>query len=257
MSQRPKRLQWISLLYLLFFLLSVLSPSLYTRGYFGLSETRLEELTIFAFGLAGLVTFAIYERLMERRALEHDQVAGDYQKAKTELIESYAYIGSINRKIELMKKLADSDTLSLVDAKRLPKELFHALAANARAAVDAEGVLIRFVELDRLRTDREFGHDPEQAPEFHVANRELKAIHDQGISHGIVCTEGRREILVVPSDRNGYLKGYLLVLLAERKPSDLDISLLKVFVNQAEMLYGSFAASQKQLQNGHVAVAVS
>ncbi len=242
MNPRSNRFEWISLLYLLFFVLAVLSPSLYQQGYFGLSEATLEELTIFIFGIAGLITFTGYERLMERREKEHEKAQVDYQKAKAELIESYAYIGSMNRKIELLKKLANDTSLTLVDSKRLRKDLFHAIAANACSASGANAGLIRFVELSKLRTDREFHHHPDSTFVFRVANRDLRNLHDQKVSHAFVLSEDERQILVVPSDRNiGDMKAYLMLYLDAETIPEIDPSLLKVFVNQAEMLYRNLA----------------
>ena len=242
MTQRTNRFEWISLLYLLFFVLAVLSPSIYKQGYFGLSEVTLEELTIFVFGVAGLITFTGYERLMEYREKEHQKAQVDYQKAKTELIESYAYIGSMNRKIELLKKLANDTSISLVDSKRLRKDLFHAIAANACSAAGAQAGLIRFVELPRLRTDREFHHHPESSFVFRVANRDLRNLHEQKVSHAFVLSEDEKQILVVPSDRSqGDMKAYLLLHLDAESIPEVDPSLLKVFVNQAEMLYQNLA----------------
>lgn len=242
MNSRTNRFEWISLVYLLFFVLAVLSPSIYTQGYFGLSEDTLEELTIFLFGLAGLVTFTGYERLMERREKEHEKAQMDYQKAKTELIESYAYIGSMNRKIELLKKLANDTSLTLVDSKRLRKDLFHAIAANACSASGAHAGLIRFVELGKLRTDREFHHHPDSSFIFRVSNRDLRNLHEQKVSHAFVLSEDERQILVVPSDRHaGDMKAYLLLHLDADTIPEIDPSLLKVFVNQAEMLYQNLA----------------
>lgn len=240
MASKSSRLEWISLLYLVFFVLAVLSPSLITQGYLGFSQTRLEELTIFFFGMAGLVTFTIYERLMERREKEREQVQNEYQKAKSELIDSYEYIGSINRKIELLKKISNDASLASVD-QGLSKELFSALAANACAAIGAESALIRFVDLTKLRTDREFFHQGDSKKVLRIANRDLRALHDQGAPHGFVQAEDGQRVLVVPSDHKHERKAYLLLSLSPDAPSDLDMSLLKVFANQAEMLYSHLA----------------
>ena len=242
MIERANRLEWISLLYLLFFLLAVLSPSLYTRGYLGLSQTALEEMTIFLFGLAGLLTFTIYERLMERRERERKKAQDNFIKAQSELIESYAYIGSINRKIELLKKLANETSISVVDNKRIPKELFHALAANACSAVGAQAGLLRFVELSRLRTEREFAHHPDSKFVFRVANKDLRTLHDEKAGHAFILSEDEKQILVIPSDRaGGEFKAYLLLHMDQEGIPEVDASLLKVFVNQAEMLYQNFS----------------
>ncbi len=249
MTQRTGRLEWISLVYLVFFVLAVLSPSIYRQGYFGLTETRLEEITIFIFGLAGLMTFTGYERLMERREKEREQAQNDYQKAKTELIASYAYIGSINRKIELLKKLANDTSMRLVDQKKLPKELFHALVANARAAAGSEAALIRFVELEKLRTEREFAHHAEAKMSYRIANRDLREMHTQGKPFATLQSEDKRDILVVPSDRSeGVFKAFLLIPVTPEQAAFIDASLLKVFVNQAELLYASFINQPVQIE---------
>ncbi len=253
-SKDPTRFEWISLVYLFFFALSVMSPSLIQHDYFGLGQTQLEELTIFIFGMAGIVTFSFYQRFMEHREQERRKAENDFQKAQTELIESYAYIGSINRKIELLKKLADQTTLSSVadPQKRIPKELFHALAAHARAAAGAEAALIRFVELPRLRTEREFAHEPEAQSLFRVANKDLRTMHEQHQSHGMLTTEDGKNVLVIPSDRAGTIKGYLLLHVKPNEASEADISILKVFVNQAEMLRQQFVVSQEAAQVAHL-----
>ena len=240
-----KRLEWISLVYLLFFVLTVLSPSIYRRDYFGISQTTLEEITIFLFGLAGLLTFTFYERFVERRARERERVQLDYDRAKKELMESYAYIGSINRKIELLKNMA-KDASTAVQGKQLPKELFHALAANACAAAGAQCALLRFVELEPLRTEREFSHEQEGKFAFRIANRDLKHVHEQGLSHALLESEDHKKIAIIPSDQaRGPYKAYLLLHVAKGVPDDFDVSLLKIFVNQAEALYHNFTSKDE------------
>ncbi len=235
-------MEWISLLYLLFFVLCVISPALITRGYWELSETILEEMAIFAFGISGLLTFSLYERLLERRERERERTQIDYEKAKRELIESYTYIGTMNRKLELLKTLANESSKSLSEHKQLKKELFHALVANACSTVGANAGIVRIVELSKLRTEREFAHEPDAKIAFHVANRELRDLHEQGSSHRVLLTDEKRHVLVVPSDRSqGDLKAYLLLRMDESETiPEIDTSLLKVFVNQAEMLYRHF-----------------
>lgn len=232
---RALRLEWIYLVYLICFALAVLSPSIYTRGYFGLSETALEELTIFIFGLAGLLVFTTYERLMEGREREQEQVQDEYVRVKSELIESYAYIGSMNRKLELLKRVANEASVGLGERK-VARELFGALVSHAAAAADAQAVLLRFVELPHLRTDREFFHVTSEGREIRVANKDLRAIAEQKMSHAFIRSEDGRDILVIPSDMPNELRAFLLFAWKKEAVPELDASLLKVFVNQAESL---------------------
>ena len=240
MDIRQRRLEWISLVYLLFFVLAVFSPTFYHHSYFGLPEEVLEEITIFVFGLAGIVTFSLYERLMERRERERDQAQNQYQNAKVELMDSYAYIGSVNRKIELLKQLANETSSKLNGDRQLTRELFQSLLTNACSAVGAESAMLRMVEHTKLRTEREFFYQGKPFV-FRVPNRDLRTIHEKDLSHSFVLSEDGRDILVIPSDKKeGEVKTYLLLRLPNRQIPEVDASLLKVFVNQAEMLYRNF-----------------
>ncbi|MCK9360701.1 hypothetical protein M0Q28_00535 [Patescibacteria group bacterium] len=240
--KKSSRIEWISIIYLVFFVLAVLSPSIHTRPFFGLTETQLEELTIFLFGIAGLLTFATYERLMERREQERAQTDADYGRVKRELIESYAYIGSMNRKIELLKKVANDTSLAGERGKQ-HKDLFHAVAQNACAAVGAEAVLIRFMNQEPLRTEAEYMHQAGGQSSIKVANKDLLTLKQQGTSHAFVRSEDGKEVLVVPSDHKESGRAFLLLTLDSEHIQELDVPLLKVFANQAEMLYRNFAVT--------------
>ncbi len=240
--KKSSRIEWISIIYLVFFVLAVLSPSIHSRPFFGLTETQLEELTIFLFGIAGLLTFATYERLMERRDQERAQTDADYGRVKRELIESYAYIGSMNRKIELLKKVANDTSLAGEQGKQ-HKDLFHAVAQNACAAVGAEAVLIRFMNQEPLRTEAEYMHQAGGQSSIKVANKDLLTLKQQGTSHAFVRSEDGKEVLVVPSDHKESGRAFLLLTLDSEHIQELDIPLLKVFANQAEMLYRNFAVA--------------
>lgn len=238
MSLREHRVQWMSFLYLAFFVLAVLSPSIYQQGYFGIPETLLEEGTIFLFGIAGILTFTLYERHIERREEETARIEGDVQRTKAELVESYSYIGAVNRKIELLKKLMNDTSMTLVDRKRLPKELLQAIAQNAMGAVGAEAVLLRIMDQTTLRTIAEVQVNAKGPQVFRVPNRELKAIEDAHATHAFLLTEDDRDVLAIPSDAfTETSKSYLLLFLPTQHIPEIDVSLLKVLVNQAEMIH--------------------
>lgn len=238
MQQKSGKVEWISFLYLVFFVIAVLSPSIYGRGYFGVPEVVLEEFTIFLFGLAGILTFTRYERHIEAREGEARKMESDIQRAKSELVDSYSYIGSINRKIELLKKLANDTSLSLVDRKHLPRDLLQAIAQSALSAAGAEAVLLRVLERSALRTEIEVQANAKEKQVFRVSNRELRALDDVQASHSFLATEDGRDVLVVPSDSHSSTrKGYLLLFLPDQVITEVDVSLLKALINQGEMVH--------------------
>lgn len=242
MIKAPK-MEWISLVYLLFFVLAVLSPSFHTKDRFGLSEERLEEISIFAFGIAGLATFAAYERLMERRENERKEVETSYARAKQELIESYAYIGSVNRKIELLKKVANETSLTVDTPSRVPKELYTAIAMNACASAGALSAMLRVLTVSKLRTEGEYVHHTGRHLVFKISNKDLRDLHEKRSQHAFIRSEDGKEVLVIPADHVDDTKAFLLLHMEQGsdKIQEIDISLLKVFVNQAQILARQFA----------------
>ncbi len=239
-QKQTKRFESISFIYLLFFVLAVMTPSIVSRDYFGISQTVLEETLIFVMGLASLMTVLIYERIMEKRLQEKEAATQNADRVTKELAESYKYIGSINRQLDLLKKLANETSLSLVTANAYWKDLLQSLASNAASCVDASRVLIRFVDLDTLRTDREIFFQPNSNIPLKLSNKELRNVQTNGSPHAFAMNEEGCELLIVPSDRIGAkIRTFLIVEVDSSQISDADISFVKVFANQAELVYTS------------------
>ncbi len=245
------RLEWISLVYLAIFVLAVMSPSLVNHDFFGIDENHVEEILIFIFGMVGLTTFSVYQRLMERSEKEHEDAKSEYERARRELVESYRYIGAINRQIEVLKRVTNQTSLKIVESHRLSKDLLTSLLANAAASVGARTAVIRYVELDKLRTQHEILHSLEKITSFKVHNRDLRSVHESGVSHAFIAGDNGGRVMVVPSDHQGKaVKAYLLLVLPAIEATDIDVSLLKVFANQAELLYYTLAEQPKLLPPG-------
>lgn len=233
------RIEWVSILYLGLFVLAVLTPRMIGGSMWGFDEVQVEEVLIFAFGLTGLLTFSMYGRLMERREKEQSRAEAERDRAKKELSSSYAYIGTVNRQIDTLKRIANQTASSLLGKGTKPKkELFHSLAASAATFVRAPHATIRIVEVENHRTVREYHADsncPVRAP-----NKHLCTLHEQNRPHGFVRGEAG-EVLVIPSDRRGVgTKAFILIPIDRATlPEELDGGILKVYANQAELLHHS------------------
>jgi nitrate reductase NapE component len=253
---RPIRLEWISILYLALFVFAILSPGFVSEGAFGLPEERIEEILIFTFGIVGLVTFSLYERVMEKREKERDQAISDRDQARRELVSTYEYIGGVNRQIDALKKLANETASSLMEEDRVHKHMFKSLAAGAAALVRAQNGAIRIVALDKLRTMREFHLDAND--QIRVANKDLLEVHNLNRSHCFIRDENGAEVLAVPSSRqNGRTKAFILLPVASRNMPGIDPGLLNVYANQAEVLYRGLVGGISELQDERAEEAVS
>ena len=233
-------MEWISLVYLLFFVLAVMSPSMVTRGYFGFSEENVEEVLIFLFGLAGLATFMAYNRIVEHRIRERDVAMVDAERAKKELIDSYRYIGQVNRQIEMLKSLSNQTSMTLVHAESYRKDLLQSIVSNAAAVCGSRRALLRFVDLAKLRTDSETYHAISAKEALKISNKELRSLHESNLSHAFIKTDEGKTVLAVASDRKQSAVRAFLVFSVEDAPiSDVEVSLLKVFANQAELVFSN------------------
>ena len=252
-----RRIELMSLVHLAFFVLAVMSPSLITHDYFGIPQHNIEEVFIFLFGLAGLVTFSLHQRVVEQRTHERDAAKSAGDRAKHELIESYKYIGSVNRQIEVLKQFANQTSMAMVKDDVYWKDLLGSLTANAASSANASTVLLRFVDVDTLRTESEVAHAMNKKQQFNVANKELRKLHDFGSQHAFMRTDDGREILVVPSDRKqGGVKAFLLLVTDPSRTSDIEASIVKVFANQAELIYHSLAKKKDEAPASDAALTV-
>ncbi len=238
---RSTHFQWISLVYLLLFVLAVFAPSIVNQDYLGIPEQHVEEFLIFLFGLTGITIFMLYERMMENKEKEEQEMRDAWTNAKRELVSSYKYIGSLNRQMDMLKKLTNDTSVSIMEQDKLGKDLLQSLVTAAAANVGGVPATLRFVNLEKLRTEREIHHDngggrPQDVP---VANKDLKRTHEERKSFLHLQTDGR-DLLIVPSDkRQGDVKAFLILHTAPPAQEDFDPSVLKVFANQAELVYRS------------------
>jgi len=238
-EERSSNFQWISIVYLLLFVLAVFAPSLVNKDYFGIPEQHIEEFLIFLFGVAGLAIFMLYERLMERSEKEHSQILDTSDRIKKELVASYQYIGSMNRQLETLKQLTNDTSVSIYEQDKLSKDLLDTLLRAACGSLGGSAGMLRFVHLDKLRTDAEFYHGPKNNGKniARLPNKELKRIHEQGVHFDHLQVDDKLW-LIIPSDRKqGDVKAFMVLDRVPEKFEDFDPSVLKVFVNQAELVY--------------------
>ena len=249
-EQRANKFQWISIVYLLLFVLAVFSPSLIQSGYFGIHEQHIEETLIFLFGIAGISIFMLYERLMEKKEKEHEAVVDACERAKRELVSSYQYIGSLNRQMDVLKKISNDTSISMYDQHQLSKDLLKSLTIAASGSMGGAPALLRFVHIDKLRTEHEYFHTNNKAQNqaMNVPNKELKRVHEQKLTYDVVGSNGKRWI-AIPSDQlTDKIKAFMVIEDNSDSIEGFDPSIIKVFVNQAELI--NRALRNQDLENG-------
>jgi len=246
MNDKIDKFQWISLIYLILFVLAVFAPSLVTHPYFGLSEQYIEELLIFLFGVTGVVIFMFYEKLIKAKEDEDKQIKSNWKKTKGELLSSYQYIGSLNRKIDSLKQLVNDTSLSINEQKTSIKTLLLTIAGAASSNLYNSPVMIRCVLFSKLRTEHEVVLNNKKV-KFNVPNKELHNIYKNKLSHSIITNDQGTQFLIIPSEHTDTEKKVFLIFAYDKDlVKEFDITIFKVFANQAEVVYHIFKQDNAQ-----------
>lgn len=145
---------WI---YLALFILAVLVPDLLEgKAFLFLSENRVEELAIFILGMAGFLIFIFKEHQLSLREDESVKDKRRLSRATKDLVDSYSYIGEVNRKMDIIMQiglgLADKSELS----KAKEKEIYNSIIAAAGSLMRSKKACLRFVDTKTNKTHLDF-----------------------------------------------------------------------------------------------------
>ena len=92
-------------MYLVFLVFAVLTPLIVRHGFFVLPEEELEGFIILILGTVGFFVYLAKEKELFRLVSERLSLQKKAHTISRDLSESYSYIGSMNRKQEMVKEL--------------------------------------------------------------------------------------------------------------------------------------------------------
>ena len=225
---------WI---FLIIFIITVLVPDLVRGSVFFLSETRAEEVAIF---LMGAITFGIILKneqqiLFHKKEKEKDEKR--IEQTVKDLVESYSYIGEVNRKMDILMGIA----LGITDRESLSKthenETYASIVNAANSLLKADHTSLKFIESKTGKSKKEFLSGEGEA----LRNETIVSMKEN------VHVRKHKNILVVssPQEFDG-IKSYLIIhkydLDEENNPKNIEV--LKVFASQALFVY-SYTQKQK------------
>jgi hypothetical protein len=87
------------------FIIAIVIPDIIRESYFGLPQERIEELLIFILGITGFLSFIIKEHQLEVQKAEKLKEQKRLQRTAKELVDSYSYIGEVNRKMDMLMQV--------------------------------------------------------------------------------------------------------------------------------------------------------
>lgn len=217
--------------YLIIFILAVLIPDIIQGGIFGFSEERIEEFLIFFLGVLGFLIFLFKERQVARQKKEQAKNEKRLVQTAKDLVESYSYIGEINRKMDILMQiglgLADQSDLN----KNKEKEIYEAILNASNFILKADCSFIRIIDCKNGQTKKEVGSDNFCAS---MKNSELLEMGED-----INIKKSGHYLLVSSYKKINDLKAYIIVKDYKKEEADNvnNHDILKFLAAQALSLF--------------------
>lgn len=215
----------LRLAYILLFLAIVLIPEILVRDYPLLREEHAESLAIILIGLVAFVLFSWQEKQTQKHVAAKNRFQREVNEVSKDLVNSYSYIGEINRQLEILKNIA----LGLPEAGEFTEEkrrkVFDAVMEAIMVFARTERFALRFINFRTKQVEESFGTG---ADVFSETAEDLFA---------------QRKVMFVSGDHvvvrtTKLLRGYAAFILLDRKQiSEDDTEFLRAIVSQALFLF--------------------
>lgn len=213
------------------FIFGVLVPDI-IRGDIGfLGEERVEEVVIFLLGALGFLIFLFKEKELLSEKEEKEKSQKRLDETGKDLIESYSYIGEVNRKIDMLMGI----TLGISDReifdKNKEKETLSSIANAAKLLLRGENAALIFLDCEK-------GNIEERLDTNDLVNK-IRKEDLEGVG-GIVNVKKNKEYIIISSpNKMNEVRSYLCIEdyaeEEEKKPKNIEI--LKVLASQALFVY--------------------
>ena len=206
-------------------------PDIVRTNFGVISESRLEEILIFFMGAMAFAIFIKNEQQLIFHKKEKEKDKRKIEQTVKDLVESYSYIGEVNRKMDLLMNtalgLSDRSALS----KAHEKETYQSIVSATSFLLKADSVSLRFVNINDLKTKKEFRSENSGGM---VKNDILAEMEDD------VNIKKDNDCLIISSSQKiNDIKSYLIICGFDEKEESnpKNIEILKVFASQALFLY--------------------
>ncbi len=158
---------WI---YLIIFVLAVLTPETVNQGVSFLSADDLESLLVFCFGTLGFIIYLVKEKALIRVIKEKLHLQKQANIITRDLSDSYSYIGEMNRKLDIVRDLIFRLPHDTVEAMRRKNHrdpvIYRSVLETVLLLSRADCVSIRFVNLKTKKLEKNIGEGDQKTFAF-------------------------------------------------------------------------------------------
>lgn len=222
------------MIYFVLFIALVLMPH-FSRHIGSVSQAYAESAaTVVILGIAYLVYY-LHKRELARQKRRLQALEGEIKISQNKLVESFEYIGKVNRRLPLLKELSSDLFANSRPTKRYRKNVFESLLSAAAVSIaKADWGMFRFVDLTAGRTAKEFVHAAKSPALLRQRIGNADLMH---ISTGAGKPQMLGDLYIVQaSDRSSSVRGFLILPNAGSNLRD-EYSLLQAITDQAQLFY--------------------
>lgn len=134
-------------LYLIIFIVAIMIPDIFNQDFRGIPHERIEELMIFLLGGFGLLLFIWKEHQLAIQKKEKDKEQRRLQQTARDLVESYTYIGEVNRKMDLLMQIGIGLSNRTNLTEKYEKELYKSITEAAISLLRAKCATLVFFDI--------------------------------------------------------------------------------------------------------------
>lgn len=224
---------WI---FLIFFVITILIPDIIRTDLYSISETRVEEFSIFFMGALAFFIFLKNEKQLIFHKKEKEKDQKKIEQTVKDLIESYGYIGEVNRKIDLLTQVALGFSDRSVLTKAREKEIYQSIIKASNSLFKAEFSSLHFMDVKTGKIKKEIYFNSENQKDIFPKKDILLDILRKEESSII---KEKKYLIGFSSSKINDVKSFIVVFNYDKQEENdrKNSEILKVFASQALFLY--------------------
>jgi hypothetical protein len=213
------------------FAIGVLVPDIVRSGTSFLSEERVEEIVLFLLGATGFIIFLFKEKelLGEKREKEKNKKRLD--ETGKDLLESYGYIGEVNRKTDVLIEVMLGFSEGEIKDNKKEEEAYLSIADAAKLILKGKNAALAFFNEQNEQIKKSVNTEN---PKFRLEKEIMKSMG------GIVNIKKDDNYVIISSpNKINEIRSFIKIegyeKEEERKPKNSEI--LKMLASQALLVY--------------------
>lgn len=209
-------------------------PGFVQESMFGFQEEEIEQFALFVLGLFGFAMFLARKYQLRRHKEEKEKEKRKLQQTAKDLVESYSYIGEINRKMDMLMQIGIGLSNHAHINKHRENEIYKSILEASNFLMKGETSLLVFFDVQEKKIKKEICLD-NRCRSF---NRDSETFRMEKN----ICIKQEKDYIIAASEKTfGNIKSYIISRTYDhfQGSDNNNQEILKYLASQALFLYSS------------------